>query len=154
MDWQLTAYANTAGETAHALYIFSSEIPQYRKDITDINAKINAIASALYELNDDLDLKRYGRYAGRIMRDMEIVLPSLKYTLEELKEMCEKGESGKSKGKKARKGALPGAFPGTPDYMIVWEDTLADFEEEGMALKDRLEDYKLFLQDMHKVLKG
>lgn len=154
MDWHLTAYAATAAETAASLHTFSSEIPQYSKDITGHIAELYAISNALHTLNESLDLKRYGRNAGRIIRDMEIVLPSLKYSLEEVKDMCEKGDSGKGKSKKGRRGALPGAFPGTPDYMIVWEDTLEDFEEEGLSLKDRLTEYRMFLQRLHDVLRG
>jgi hypothetical protein len=146
MDWRLLDYAKDAEDTAAGLHIFKSEVPEYAKDITGHMAELFAISNALHTLNESLDLSRYGRWVGRIKRDMEIMLPSLGYTLDTVNDMF-----GKSK-KQSRQH--PGAFPGTPPYNLIWEDTLADFKAEGLPLHVRLELYRTYLQDMNDILKG
>lgn len=146
MDWRLLDYAKDAEDTAAGLHIFLNEIPQYSKDITGNIAELFAISSALHTLNENLELSLYGRWSGRILRDLEIVLPSLGYTLEELKNMF---------GKSRKQSKLaPGAFPGTPPYHLIWEDTCTDFEDEGIALPMRLELYRIYLHGIDDVLKG
>jgi hypothetical protein len=146
MDWRLLDYAKEAEDTASGLHTFLSEIPQYRKDITGHIAELFAISNALHVLHEALELPRYGRYQGHILKDIEICLPSLGYTLDEVKDMFSK------KRKSAR--TAPGAFPGTPPYAALWEDSLADLKHQGISLPVRLELYRSYLQCMYDALKG
>ncbi|CAN9084151.1 unnamed protein product [Alternaria alternata] len=146
MDWRLLDYAKEAEETAAGLLSFEGEIPQYRKDIRSHIAELFAISHALHELHDALQLSRYGRYAGHILKDLEVCLPSLGYTLDDVQDIF-------NRSKKSRHAA-PGAFPGTPPYAIIWEDALADFTSQGMSLPKRFETFRTYLQGMHDALKG
>ncbi|CBX99815.1 hypothetical protein LEMA_P074040.1 [Plenodomus lingam JN3] len=144
MDWQLLDYAKEAEDTASGLHVFLSEIPQYRKDITGDIAELFAISNALHVLHEALDLSLYGRYSGRILKDLGICLPSLGHTLDDVRNMF-----SKSKNKHP-----PGAFPGTPPYSIIWQDALVDLKAQGISLPVRLELYRTYLQGMYDALKG
>jgi hypothetical protein len=48
----------------------------------------------------------------------------------------------------------PGAFPGTPQYDLIYQDALSDMKAQGMILPVRLELYRSFLQGMYDILKG
>jgi hypothetical protein len=146
MEWRLLEYAKDAEDTAAGLHIFLSEIPQYSKDITGDIAELFAISNALHTLHEALQPSRYGRYSPRILRDLDITIPSLGYTLDDVKGMF-------SKSKKKSK-QLPGAFPGTPQYNLIWEDACANFKAEGVALPLRLELYRTYLQAIYDLLKG
>lgn len=146
MDWRLLDYAKEAEDTAAGLHVFLSEIPQYSKDITGDIAELFAISNALHTLNEGLELSRYGRSAGRILRDLEVILPSLGHTLDDVRDMF-------SKSKKKSK-QHPGAFPGTPPYHLIWEDACAEFKVQGITLPVRLELYRTYLQAMFDMLKG
>lgn len=145
MDWRLLEYAKEAEDTASGLHIFLSEIPAYSKDITGDIAELFAISSALHVLHEDLELSRYGRYTHRILRDLEICLPSLGYTLDDVRNMF-------SKSKNRRQA--PGAFPGTPPYAEIWEDACADLKAQGISLPGRLSMYRTYLQGMQDLLRG
>lgn len=145
MDWRLLDYAKEAEDTASGLHAFLTEIPQYSKDITGNIAELFAISNALRVLHDELELSRYGRYSGRILRDLEICLPSLSYTLDDVRNMF-------SKSRRSHR-TTPGAFPGTPDYAELWEDACDDLKVQGIALPMRLEMYRSYLQGMHDMLK-
>ncbi|KAJ4382064.1 hypothetical protein N0V86_002392 [Didymella sp. IMI 355093] len=146
MDWRLRLldYAKEAEETAAGLGAFVSEIPQYRKDITGDIAELYAISNALQTLQEAVEHPRLGRASGLILKDLEICLPSLGYTLDDVRDMFNKSK---------RKSRLPGAFPGTPQYVEMWEDALADFKIQGISLPNRLEYYRTYLQGMYDVLR-
>ncbi|KAH8732270.1 hypothetical protein GQ44DRAFT_721566 [Phaeosphaeriaceae sp. PMI808] len=144
MDWQLLDYAKEAGDAGLGLQVFLGEIPHYRKDITGDIAELFAISNALHELHDALDLSQYGRYQGRIQRDLEVCLPSLNHTLDDIRDMFTK----------KNRHSAPGAFPGTPPYAVLWEDSLADFKAQGISLPARLALYRSYLQGMYDVLRG
>ena len=146
MDWRLLDYAKEAEDTASGLHVFLDEIPQYRKDITGDIAELFAISNALHVLNEALELSRYGRYSGRILRDLEVCLPSLGHTLDDVRDMFSKSKKGKH--------TAPGAFPGTPPYAVIWEDVLADLKAQGISLPVRLELFRTYLQGMYDALKG
>ncbi len=146
MDWRLLDYAKKAEATAAGLHLFLSEIPQYSKDITGDIAELFAISNALHVLHEDLDLSRFGRYAGRILRDLDICLPSLAYTLDDIRDISNKS--------KRNSRQHPGAFPGTPPYAQIWEDARADLKAQGIGLPVRLEMYRTYLQGLHDMLKG
>ena len=146
MDWRLLDYAKEAEDTASGLHIFLSEIPQYSKDITGDIAELFAISNALHVLHEGLELSRYGRYAGRILRDLEVALPSLGHTLDDVRDMFSKSQRSSRQH--------PGAFPGTPPYNLIWEDALADLKAQGISLPMRLELYRTYLQGMFDILKG
>lgn len=145
MDWQLLDYAKEAEDTASGLHVFLGEIPQYRKDITGNIAELFAISNALHVLHEALELSRYGRYSGQILRDLEVCLPSLGHTLDDVRDMFSKSKS---------KYTAPGAFPGTPPYAVIWEDALADLKAQGISLPVRLELIRTYLQGMYDALKG
>ncbi|KAJ4349175.1 hypothetical protein N0V95_004817 [Ascochyta clinopodiicola] len=145
MDSQLLEYAKDAEDTAIALGTCLSEIPQYRKDITGDIAELYAISSALQTLHEALQLSRYGRASGQILKDLEVCLPSLGYTLDDVRDIFSKSK---------RKNRLPGAFPGTPQYAEMWEDALADFIAQGLSLPLRLEYFRTYLQGMYDELRG
>jgi len=145
MDWRLLDYSKEAEDTATNLALFVSEIPQYKIDITGDIAELYGISNALQTLQKALDPARYGRASGRIMKDLEVCLPSLGFTLDEVQDIFKKTK---------RKGRLPGAFPGTPQYADMWEDALSDFEAQGMSLPVRLECYRMYLQGMFDELRG
>jgi hypothetical protein len=146
MDWQLLDYAKEAEDTGSVLQVALSEIPQYRKDITGNIAELYAISNALHVLHEALELSRYGRYQSRILKDLEICLPSLGHTLDDLRDMFSK--------KKLRSRSAPGAFPGTPPYADLWEDSLADLKAQGISLPVRLELFRSYLQGMYDALRG
>lgn len=145
MDWRLLDYAKDAEDTATELGRFVSEIPQYRKDITGDIAELYAISSALQTLHEALELSRYGRPSDRILQDLGICLPSLGYTLDDVRDIFKKPK---------RKSRLPGAFPGTPQYAEMWEDALADFKTQGISLSVRLGYFRSYLQGMYDELRG
>lgn len=145
MDWRLLDYAKDAEDTAATLGTFVGEIPQYRKDITGDIAELYAISNALQTLHEALELSRHGRQSGRILKDLDICLPSLGYTLDDIRDIFNNSK---------RKSRLPGAFPGTPQYAEMWEDALADFKTQGISLPLRLEYFRTYLQGMHDVLRG
>jgi len=146
MDWKLLEYAKEAEDVASGLQVFLDEIPRYAKDITGDIAELFAISNALHVLNEGLELARYGRASGRILADLEIVLPSLGHTLDAVRHMFSKS--------KRNSRVHPGAFPGTPPYNIIWEDAMTDFKDEGMALPMRLELYRIYLQALFDIIKG
>jgi hypothetical protein len=144
-DWKLLDFAKDAESAASGLSTFLSEIPEYSKDITGDIAELFAISNALHTLHEDLDLDRYGRHSGRILRDLDICLPSLGYTLDDITNM-----SSKSKNPRQH----PGAFPGTPHYAQIWEDACDELRTQGLSLPMRLEMYRTYLQGMQDILKG
>jgi hypothetical protein len=146
MDWRLLDYAKEAEDTASGLHVVLGEIPQYRKDITGDIAELFAISNALHVLHEALELTRYGRFQGRILKDLEICLPSLGHTLDDINDMFSK--------KKKNSRLAPGAFPGTPPYAVLWEDSLADMKAQGISLPVRLELFRSYLQGMYDALKG
>ncbi|KAH4406706.1 hypothetical protein HBH92_161660 [Parastagonospora nodorum] len=146
MDWQLLDYAKEAEDTGSGLLTFSSEIPQYRKDIKGHIAKLFAISHILDKLHEALKSPRYSRYQGRILPDLEICIPSLGYTLDHIRDVFSK--------KKLKRRTAPGAFPGTPPYAELWEDSLADLMAQGISLPIRLELYRTYLYGMYEALQG
>ena len=143
MDWRLLDYAKEAEDTASALRVFLDELPQYRKDITGDIAELYAISNSLHVLHEALELSRYGRLSGRILKDLETCLPSLGHTLDDVRDMF------KTKNRRA----APGAFPGTPPYAVLWEDSLAALKAQGIALPVRLELFRTYLQSMYDALR-
>ncbi|KAH7077965.1 hypothetical protein BKA63DRAFT_275736 [Paraphoma chrysanthemicola] len=146
MDWRLLDYAKEAEDTASGLHVFLGEIPQYRKDITGDIAELFAISNALHVLHEALELSRYGRYQSRILKDLEVCLPSLGHTLDDINDMFSK--------KRKNSRLAPGAFPGTPPYAVLWEDSLADMKGQGISLPVRLELFRSYLQGMYDAVKG
>ena len=146
MDWRLLDYAKEAEDTAAGLHVFLDEIPQYRKDITGNIAELFAISNALHVLHEALDPSRYGRYASGIREDLGVCLPTLRHTLNDIRDMFSKSKKGSH--------TAPGAFPGTPPYAMIWEDTLADLKEQGITWPKRLELFRTYLQGMYDALKG
>lgn len=146
MDWRLLDYAKEAVDTATGLQTFMNEVPQYRKDITGDIAELYAISSSLHALHEALDPSRYGRNQSRIRTHLEVCLPSLGHTLDDVRDMFSK--------KKKNSRTAPGAFPGTPPYAVLWEDSLADFKAQGISLPFRLELYRTYLQNLDDHLKG
>jgi hypothetical protein len=146
MDWQLLDYAKDAEDTASGLHVFLGEIPQYRKDITGDIAELFAISNALHVLHEALEPSHFGRYQGRILKDLEICLQSLGHTLDDIRDMFSK--------KKVKRRTAPGAFPGTPPYADLWNDSLADFKTQGISLPIRLNLYRSYLQGMNDALRG
>jgi hypothetical protein len=144
MDWRLKEYAQEATETAAALQLFLSEVPQLARDITGDIAELYAISNALHTLHEDLDLSRFGRYTSRILRDLEVCLPSLGYTLDDVRSIFSRTRNRRQ---------APGAFPGTPPYAQIWEDALAEMTNQGLGLPQRLEYYRTYLQGMQDKLK-
>jgi len=145
MDWRLLDYAKDAEDTAATLRTFAIEIPQYRKDITGDVAELHAISHALQTLHEELELSRHGRASGQVLKDLEICIPSLGYTLDDVRDMFNNSK---------RSSRLPGAFPGTPQYAEMWEDALADFKTQGIALPQRLGYFRTYLQGMYDELQG
>lgn len=146
MDYRLLEYAKDANDVAAGLQIFLEEIPQYAKDITGNMAELFAISNALHVLHEGLELSRFGRYVGEIVADLDIVIPSLGHTLYDVRHMF-----GKSKRSSRQH---PGAFPGTPQYNIIWDDMCVDLKEQGVTLPARLEMYRNFLQGLYDILRG
>jgi hypothetical protein len=146
MDWQLLDYAKEAEDTGAVLQVALSEIPQYRKDITGNIAELYAISNALHVLHEALELSRHGRAQSRILRDLEVCLPSLGHTLDDVQDMFSK--------KKLKSRSAPGAFPGSAPYADLWESSLADLKLQGISLPVRLELFRSHLQGMHDALRG
>ncbi|KAL5458260.1 hypothetical protein PMIN06_003460 [Paraphaeosphaeria minitans] len=146
MDLRLLDYAKDAQDTATALSAFLGEIPEYSKEIKGDIAELFAISSALDELHEDLALSRYGRHVGRIVRDLNICLPSLEYTLEDIRNIFNKSK------RKVRQH--PGAFPGTPPYAQIWEDACDEMRAQGIPLSARLEMYRTYLQGLNDILRS
>jgi len=145
MDWKLLNYAKEAQDAATGLSALLSEIPEHSREIKGDIAELFAISSALDVLHEDLGLTRYGRRGARIFRDLEICLPSLGFTLEDLRNIFNRSK------RKSRQH--PGAFPGTPPYARIWEDACDEMEAQGMDLSVRLEMYRTYLQGMHDILR-
>ncbi|KAL6703356.1 hypothetical protein ACN47E_009774 [Coniothyrium glycines] len=143
MDWPLAEYAKDAEETAAGLRLITSEIPQYRKEISALNAELYAITNALLELHDALALSRFGKFATLILEDLDVCIPSLGYTLDAVRAIFKKNGN-----------AAPGAFPGTPPYSVMWIDGLKELEAQGVPLPVRLQLYREYLQEMIPALKG
>lgn len=139
MDWQLLDYAREAEETATKLGSFVNEIPQFRRDITGDIAELYAISSALQALHEELQLPTARPYAARLMSELDVCLRTLGYTLDDVRDIFNKTR---------KKSRLPGAFPGTPPYATMWEDALDDFKTQGLSLPQRLECFRLYLQEM------
>jgi hypothetical protein len=53
-----------------------------------------------------------------------------------------------------KRRTAPGAFPGTPPYSDLWEDSLADLKAQGISLPVRLELFRSYLQGMYDALRG
>ena len=145
-DYKLLDYAKNVEDAASGLSVFINEIPQYSTEITHDIAELFAISSALRTLHQDLALSRYGRYASRIYRDLDVCIPSLVFTLEEVNNMFSRS--------KRKQRQHPGAFPGTPPYAQLWEDACDDLKSEGIGLPARLAMYRTYLQRMSETLKG
>lgn len=88
MDYRLLGYAKEAEDTASSPRIFPSEPPQYFKNITSDIAELFAISNALHVIQRGSRIDPPWKYSGRIIRDLEIALLSLGYTLDDVRKMC------------------------------------------------------------------
>ncbi len=131
--------AENAQDVAAGLNRFLDAIPECSTEITAVISELFAISSALRELHTALGSRRYGRRGPLIEEDMELALPSLNITLEDVVEMF--GRLGRS--------SLATA------YRRVWKEICLKFRDEGgISLCSRLEIYRTFFIELALVLTG
>ena len=142
-DWRLIDYAKKAEDAASGLHTLLDKIPRYRSDITGDMAELFAISNALHVFHEH---HRTRRPHGESLKDLELCLLSLDYTLTDISNLF-----GEIKGSSRIASINPLR---TPPYEILWEDSLADMKAQGMSLPTRLELFKGFLQDIDDSLRG
>ncbi|KAI9704431.1 MAG: hypothetical protein M1836_007294 [Candelina mexicana] len=131
--------AENAQDVAAGLNRFLDAIPECSTEITAVISELFAISSALRELHTALASRRYGRRGPLIEDDMELALPSLNITLEDIVEMF--GRLGRS--------------PLATAYRRVWKVICLNFRDEGgISLCSRLEIYRTFFIELALVLTG
>ena len=122
----LIAVAETAQDAAAGLNKFLDPVPDCSTEITGLIAECFAISSALRELSHAISDPLYHRDFQYIQEDVRIVVRSLRYTFDDVKDLF---------------GGL-----GRATYRQVWRDFDKFFlNESNNTLITRLEYYRDFL---------
>ena len=135
MSTSLIAEAENAQDIAEAFTRFLDPARGWAAEITGLIAELYAISSALRDLNSTAAEPRYYRDYNLIREDVRLILYSLNYTFEDVFRLL---------------GRLDRL-----SYGQVWLEIMEFFQlESGNTLCRRLELYKIFLQDLSRVLEG
>lgn len=130
MDWRLRELSKDVEDVASGLHIFEDEIPVHATSIAAAISGLFGVSNALLDLDKALRDPRNARFIGRLTSDLDLVVPSLEFTLGAVREMF--GKSSRS--------TYPGAFPDAL-YSIIWDDLTLDLNKQGATLLTRLDWY-------------
>ena len=134
-DRALIRYAKDAEDVASGLHNFRDSLPRSATRITATISELFALSSVLREIDNAQGDPQYSPSFYRVKDDLDLVLPSLKRTLDNAFDMF------------ARSRERP--------YQMVWDDLGHRMErEEGIGLLERLEWYHDFLRAQFDVLTG
>ncbi|KAJ5135579.1 uncharacterized protein N7515_004857 [Penicillium bovifimosum] len=131
----LRTSAKNAEDVAAAFTQFRDPIPEHAAEVTALIADLFAISSSLSALEALNSNFRYRRDVALIQPDLNLLLASLKYTLEDIVDYFQVLDPGKS---------LPG------DYMRTWLDLNRFFwDESRYSLATRFAKYKAMLRELN-----
>lgn len=124
-------------DVAVGLMQFREHLPEHSAEITNIIAELYAISGTLKSLRPLT--RQFPHYFAPVEADFERVLRSLRYTLNEIIN---------SFGKLDRRRSAD-------DYRRIWQELDVYFHEEsGSSLKRRLNQYKLFLEEVKDIVQN
>lgn len=146
MELRLLEYAKEAEDVAADIHAFLADIGHSRKEANMINSDLLAISNALHELHEALQHDLYMRFSSRISRHLEVCLPSLEYTLYDMRSIHSKWQRSSRKDRDGSDVSAP--------VTLLWEDTLVALKAQGISLLDRLELYRKYLEGSFDILRG
>ena len=128
--------AEAAQDVATGFHKFSTPVPQYAAEITEVISKCFAISSALQTLAKAIKNDRQGRRFRAYSQEISDVTYSVDYTLKDIHTFVGHGMI------EAQEDGLPQRAA----YKQIWRDINARFQEESQnRLARRLEIYQDFL---------
>lgn len=132
--------AERAEDIADALSKFKAPLADQRAELVSVIAELNGLSGAIRGI-DDLANSKHARNQPLIQEDLDIVLESIDFTLEDL--WTRIGTIGN------------GARTLTAsDYRTTWKDIHRSVAQSGKrSLTARLELYKLFLEELSKIMR-
>jgi hypothetical protein len=133
MDLQVR---DIAEDVAVGFSRFRSCLPEHSAEITNLIADLYAMSATLTSI-EGLS-RQFPRNYARIKSDLDTVLASLNYTLDEIT----------TSFRKLNRNSRP------DDYRHVWHGLDAYFREESSyTLKRRLTKYRMFLQELEDMMR-
>jgi hypothetical protein len=132
--------AERAEDIADALTKFRASLTDKRAELASVITELNGLSRALRGI-DDLSSSKYARNQVFIQEDLDNVLEAVDATLEDV--WAQIGTIGH--GSRSLK-----AF----DYRATWKDIHRSIAQSGKrSLTERLELYKLFLDELGKIMR-
>lgn len=136
MDLQVRDITGFAEKVAVGFRRFRSCLPEHSAEITNLIAELYAMSATLTSI-EGLS-RQFPRNYARIKSDLDMVLASLNYTLDEITASFRKLANN----------------PRVDDFRHAWDDLDAYFREESSyTLKRRLTKYKMFLQELEDMMR-
>lgn len=131
----LRACANSAEDVATGFMMFRSPLPEHATEITGLMADLYSISVALKRL-DDISANRAYRYSlPQIQPDLDMVLSSLAYTLEDVIGYFDMLERGAASSPKL--------------FKRTWSDLVSFLWNESQeSLSTRLSKYRSLLNEL------
>lgn len=145
MSWPLADLEKEAGDVASGLQIFLDEAPSSARDISACITQLLGISTAVCELETNLDYAPQARSSRRFLSDIDTVVSSLRYTLQDVRDMF--GRTGDT-------SYLPGTYPDARIYGILWDDLNREMRHAGMSLITRLVECHTFLKNLNSSLES
>ncbi|CRG85992.1 hypothetical protein PISL3812_02995 [Talaromyces islandicus] len=138
MDLQVRDITIFAENVAVGLRNFRTCLPEHSAEITNLIADLYAMSATLTGI-EGLS-RQFSRKYALIKPDLDMVLASLKYTLDDIITSFRKLDKK----------------PRPDDYRHVWHDLDAYFREESNSynLKRRLTKYRMFLQELEDMMRN
>lgn len=136
MDLQVRDITGFAEKVAVGFRRFRSCLPEHSAEITNLVADLYAMSATLTSI-EGLS-RQFPRNYARIKSDLDMVLASLNYTLDEITASFRKLAKN----------------PRLDDFRHAWHDLDAYFREESSyTLKRRLTKYRMFLQELEDMMR-
>lgn len=132
--------AERAEDIADALSKFRAPLSDQRAELVSVITELNGLSGAIRGIND-LSHSKHSRSQILIQEDLDIVLESIDFTLEDV--WARIGTIGN--GARSLKDT---------DYRTTWKDIHRSVAESGRrSLTARLELYRLFLEELSKIMR-
>ncbi|KAH8692627.1 hypothetical protein BGW36DRAFT_23436 [Talaromyces proteolyticus] len=136
MDLRIPDTIAFAEEVAVGFTQFRAHLPEYSAEITNLIANLYATSATLTSLEGLT--RQFPRNYARIKPDLQLLLASLCYTLDEITTSFKKLDRKR-----------------LDSYRYVWLDLDSYFREESSyTLKRRLTRYKMFLQELEDMMQN
>lgn len=137
MDLQVRDITGFAENVAVGFGRFRSCLPEHGAEITNLISELYAMSATLTSI-EGLS-RQFSRNYARIKPDLDMVLASLNYTLDDINTTFKKLDKK----------------PHLDNFRHAWHDLDAYFREESNSytLKRRLTKYRMFLQELEDMMR-